>query len=156
MANVIIENIVQIAATLLITLIGVLGTWLTTKLVKRTELKNISTATGEVVSAAQQTVLELQQTVVDQLKAASADGKLSKAEISDLGKLLLAGTKEKMSDTTINLLNAAGVDVDALILARRLSIASRPSNSNCPSRFLRAGRGFFFLPFCGAFLRLWR
>lgn len=41
-------------------------------------------------------------------------------------------------------------------LARRLSIASRPSNSNCPSRFLRAGRGFFFLPFCGAFLRLWR
>ena len=125
MANVIIENIVQIAATLLITLIGVLGTWLTTKLVKRAELKNISTATGEVVSAAQQTVLELQQTVVDQLKAASADGKLSKAEISDLGNLLLAGTKEKMSDTTINLLNAAGVDVDALIRGAGEAIINR-------------------------------
>ena len=32
MTNVIIENLVQIAATLLITLIGVLGAWLSTKL----------------------------------------------------------------------------------------------------------------------------
>lgn len=44
MTNVIIENLVQIAATLLITLIGVLGAWLSTKLAKREELKNISTA----------------------------------------------------------------------------------------------------------------
>ena len=41
MTNVIIENLVQIAATLLITLIGVLGAWLSTKLAKREELKNI-------------------------------------------------------------------------------------------------------------------
>ena len=34
MTNVIIENLVQIAATLLITLIGVLGAWLSTKLAK--------------------------------------------------------------------------------------------------------------------------
>ena len=65
MTNVIIENLVQIAATLLITLIGVLGAWLSTKLAKREELKNISTATNEVIHAAQQTVLELQQTTVE-------------------------------------------------------------------------------------------
>lgn len=53
MTNVIIENLVQIAATLLITLIGVLGAWLSTKLAKREELKNISTATNEVIHAAQ-------------------------------------------------------------------------------------------------------
>ena len=51
MTNVIIENLVQIAATLLITLIGVLGAWLSTKLAKREELKNISTATNEVIHA---------------------------------------------------------------------------------------------------------
>ena len=41
MTEVIIENAVQIVATLLITLIGVLGAWLTAKIGKREELKNI-------------------------------------------------------------------------------------------------------------------
>lgn len=81
MTNVIIENLVQIAATLLITLIGVLGAWLSTKLAKREELKNISTATNEVIHAAQQTVLELQQTTVEGMKKAHEDGKLTKDEI---------------------------------------------------------------------------
>lgn len=89
MTNVIIENLVQIAATLLITLIGVLGAWLSTKLAKREELKNISTATNEVIHAAQQTVLELQQTTVEGMKKAHEDGKLTKDEITELGKLLL-------------------------------------------------------------------
>lgn len=81
MTNVIIENLVQIVATLIVTLIGVLGAWLTAKIAKRAELSNISTATDEAIRAAQTTVLELQQTTVDKLKAASADGKLTKAEI---------------------------------------------------------------------------
>lgn len=89
MTNVIIENLVQIAATLLITLIGVLGAWLSTKLAKREELKNISTATNEVIHAAQQTVLELQQTTVEGMKKAHADGKLTKDEITELGSCLL-------------------------------------------------------------------
>jgi len=115
MTEIIIENLVQIAATLLITLIGVLGAWLSTKIAKQTELKNIATATEEVISAAQQTVLELQQTTVDGMKAASADGKLTKDEITELGKLLIDGAMAKMSDTTKNLLNSAGVDVSAII-----------------------------------------
>ena len=115
MTEIIIENIVQIAATLLITLIGVLGTWLTTKLAKRTELANVAIATNEAISAAQQTVLELQQTTVDGMKAASADGKLTKDEIAELGKLLIDGAMAKMSDATKNLLNSAGVDISAII-----------------------------------------
>ena len=39
MTNVIIENLVQIAATLLITLIGVLGAWLSTKEENRNEIQ---------------------------------------------------------------------------------------------------------------------
>lgn len=115
MTNVIIENLVQIAATLLITLIGVLGAWLSTKLAKREELKNISAATNEVIHAAQQTVLELQQTTVEGMKKAHADGKLTKDEITELGKLLINGAMAKMSDTSKNLLNAAGVDISAII-----------------------------------------
>ena len=115
MSNAIIETAVQIAATLCITLIGVLGTWLTTKIAKREELKTITAATDEAIRAAQQTVLELQQTTVEQLKAASADGKLSGEDIAALGKRLLDGSMAKMSDSAKKLLTAAGVDISALI-----------------------------------------
>lgn len=116
MTDIIIQNVTQVAATLLITLIGVLGAWLTTKLAKKEELKNITAATNELVSAAQITVLELQQTVVDGWKELHADGKLTKDEIDWLGNALLDKTKEKMSAPAMNLLTAAGVDVNAIII----------------------------------------
>lgn len=116
MTDIIIQNVTQVAATLLITLIGVLGAWLTTKLAKKEELKNITAATNELVSAAQITVLELQQTVVDGWKELHADGKLTKDEIDWLGNALLNKTKEKMSAPAMNLLTAAGVDVNAIII----------------------------------------
>lgn len=115
MMEVLIENAVEIAATLLITLIGVLGTWLTAKIGKREELKTIAAATAEAISAAQQTVQELQQTTVDRLKAASADGKLTSAEVAELGDMLLSGAMAKMSDASKNVLTAAGVDISAII-----------------------------------------
>lgn len=115
MVNVIIENAVQIAATLVVTLIGVLGAWLTAKIGKREELKNISAAADEATKAAEKTVLELQQTTVEGLKKASADGKLTKDEIDELGKLLIDGALAKMSDAAKGVLNAAGVDIMAII-----------------------------------------
>ena len=115
MNEVIIETAVQILATLILTLIGVLGTWLTAKIAKRNELANINAATNEAIGAAQLTVLELQQTVVDGWKAASANGKLSKDEITQLGTMLIEKTMEKMSDSAKNLLTAAGVDITAII-----------------------------------------
>lgn len=115
MNEIIIETGVQIVATLLLTLIGVLGTWLTAKISKRQELANISAATHEAVSAAQITVLELQQTVVDGWKAANEDGKLTDEEVEMLGVMLLDKTVEKMSDSAVNLLVSAGVDISAII-----------------------------------------
>ena len=115
MENIIIETVVQIFAALLLMLISLLGTWLTAKLAKRTELANIAAATDEATRVAQQTVLELQQTVVDNLKAASADGKLTEEEIAELRELLLDGAMDKMSDTAKNMLTAAGVDISAVI-----------------------------------------
>lgn len=115
MQDAIIEVITQVLATVLITLIGVLGTWLTAKVLKRVELTNINKAKDELIEAAQQTVMELQQTVVEGMKAAAQDGKLSEEEITELSIMLLNKTKQKMSLPAIRLLEAAAVDVNALI-----------------------------------------
>ena len=115
MVDIIIENVAQIVATLVITLIGVLGAWLTTKLAQRQELSSINTAMQEVILLAQQTAAELQQTVVDGLKAGRVDGKLSEAEIKALGETLITKTMEKMSAPATKLLTSATVDVSALI-----------------------------------------
>ena len=115
MNEAIIETVVQIVATLLLTLIGVLGTWLTAKIGKRKELETISAATCEAIEAAQRTVLELQQTTVEGMKAASEDGKLSEAEIDELGVLLLEKTLAQMSDPAKELLIAAGKDISEII-----------------------------------------
>lgn len=115
MNELIIETIVQIAATLLLTLIGVLGTWLTMKISKRQELASIAAATNEATHAAQTAVLALQQTTVEAMKAASEDGKLTQAEIEHLGALLLEKALAQISEPAKNLLAAAGKDVCAII-----------------------------------------
>lgn len=115
MANVIVETILKVVATLLITLIGVLGTWLTYKVTKGKNLQNINVAIGSVIEMAQQTVLELQQTVVDGWKAENENGKLTDAQISNLGRMLLQKTMEKLSNPTCGLIEAAGVDITSLI-----------------------------------------
>ncbi|PKM39055.1 MAG: hypothetical protein CVV04_12075 [Firmicutes bacterium HGW-Firmicutes-9] len=106
----------QVAATLLITLIGVLGTYLTMQLGKNANLKNINDAQKELIRAAKITVGELQQTMVSQLKAANSDGKLTPQEIATLRAKLLDKTVEKLSAPAYGLLAAASVDVEALIL----------------------------------------
>lgn len=115
MNAVIIETVVSILANLAVTLIGVFGAWLLLQLQKNGKLETVSSAISELTTAAEQTVLELQQTTVESLKAASTDGKLSQEEIRDLGQKLLKGTLEKMSDSGISVLKAANVDINALI-----------------------------------------
>ena len=115
MDTVIIETAVSIVANLAVTLIGVLGAWLLAQIGKTQQLNTISTAVGELTAAAEQTVLELQQTVVDGLKEAHADGKLTQEEIADLGKKLLDGALAKMSDSGISVLKAANVDINAIV-----------------------------------------
>ncbi len=115
MVEIIMESIVQVVVTLILTLIGVLGTWLTLKIGKKEELAAINVAQQEVIRLAHLTVEELQQTLVEGLKAAHEDGKLTKEEIAALGEALLDGTIAKMSAPTAKLLAAAAVDTTALI-----------------------------------------
>lgn len=113
--DLIIEFATRIAATLIITLIGVLGTYLTVVLGKKQELTNINEAQREVIRLAKITVGELQQTVVDGMKEAAADGRLTDAEIKQLNKRLVDQTLEKLSLPAYELLEAAAVDIGALI-----------------------------------------
>ena len=115
MLDVIIENIVRIVAALLMMLISVGGAYLTSLIAKHEKLKAISEATQQVIDAAIQTTGELQQTVVGDLKQASVDGKLSKEEIDTLYHDVVVLTLDKLSAPTINLLNAVGADIEAII-----------------------------------------
>ena len=125
MDTVIIETAVSVLANLAVTLIGVLGAWLLAQIGKTQQLNTISTAVGELTAAAEQTVLELQQTVVDDLKAASADGKLTKEEVEVLGKKLIDGALAKMSGSAMDVLKAANVDVNAIITGAGEALIAR-------------------------------
>lgn len=115
MNDFLIEQAVGIAAYLLVTLIGLLGAWLSSKLAKRMELQNIKAATDSVIAATRETVHELQQTTVEKLKAAHEDGKLTQEEINGLGYALLDITESKLADSVKGLLLAAKIDLETLI-----------------------------------------
>ena len=114
-ADILIENAVEIAAAFFIALIGVFGAWLTAKLGKATKLDTVNRAQQELIKLAQITVGELKQTVVDGMKAAHKDGKLTKEEIAQLGQLLYEKTAAKLSASAMDVLTAAQVDISALI-----------------------------------------
>ena len=113
--DILIENAVEIAAAFFIALIGIFGAWLTAKLGKATQLDNVNHAQQELIKLAQITVGELKQTVVDGMKAAHKDGKLTKDEIAQLGQLLYDKTNAKLSASAMDVLTAAQVDISALI-----------------------------------------
>ena len=115
MMDAIMVNAVELTASLLMMLLGVLGTWLSLKIGKKQELAALNGAVSEAVGMARLTVDELQQTVVDGLKAGRADGRLTKQEVSMLSMPLWEKTVEKMSAPAVELLEAAKVDLKALI-----------------------------------------
>lgn len=116
LVNGLIEKAADIVQTLILAAIGILGAWVSSKLALSTELKNVGAAWDDLVKAANITVGELKQTTVDAMKAAHEDGTLTDDEVSDLRKKLIAKTMEKMSKPAYDILIAAGVDVQALIL----------------------------------------
>ena len=114
-ADILIENAVNIAAAFFIAVIGVFGAWLTAKLGKATQLDTVNRAQQELIKLAQITVGELKQTVVDGMKTAHKDGKLTNEEIAQLGQLLYEKTTAKLSASAMDVLTAAQVDISALI-----------------------------------------
>ena len=110
----IIQYVAEILAIVVISSIGVFGTWLLNRLKQKKGLENITLATDQVLDASQKTVLELQQTLVEGWKRAQ-NGKLTEAQIEELKAKVLKITMAKLADPTLNLLTSAKVDVAALI-----------------------------------------
>lgn len=115
MREVFIEVGTQVVFDILMLLVGVLFAYLGRLFAKSERLKHIGLATAELESVVVSIVGELQQTTVDSLKAASADGKLTKDEIRALGELLIEKATEQLSDPAAETLKAAGVDIDGMI-----------------------------------------
>ena len=111
-----IDRGAEIVQTLILAAIGIIGAWVSDKLAKTQHLKSVSAAWDEAVKAAKLTVGELKQTFVDDVKASRSDGKLTKDEIAKLRNDLFEMAKDKMSQPAYDILLAAGVDVNALIL----------------------------------------
>lgn len=105
----------DILAKAAIAAIGLAGAWATAKIGQNNKLANIKAAIGQVTQAAQTTVGELQQTTVEAMKAAAADGKLTEDQIRTLKADLLRMTREKLAEPTVQLLEAAKLDINAMI-----------------------------------------
>ena len=115
MENAIISMLTQVVGELILAALGIAATWFMTKMAQNSKLENISRATAEAVCVARQTVMELQQTVVDGLKAAHEDGKLTESEIESLKRQLQYKAVNKLSNTSIKILEAAGIDLSGII-----------------------------------------
>lgn len=134
-----IVNAVSIINTLILAAATVVGTWVSLKFAATNKLKNVGAAWDEAVKAAKLTVDELKQTVTDNIKASRADGKLTKDEIAKLNKDLIAKAKEKMSKPAYDILIAAAVDVEALILGAGEAWIAEIKRSAFPADVLLSG-----------------
>ena len=112
----ILEYLGEVVGLVIVTLLGIFGSWLLSKLKNQTHLKNIAAATEEVIKAAQTTVMELQQTLVTDWKA-SQNGKLTEEQKLELQDKVLTITMDKLSDPVISLLEGAKVDLMTVIMS---------------------------------------
>jgi hypothetical protein len=94
--------------------IGISGTWVMVKLAQEKKLENITEATGQLLEAINITVISLQQQFVEDWKK-NQGGKLTEQQIMELKQQVIAITLESLSQPTIDLLNAAKVDIINII-----------------------------------------
>ena len=115
MREVFIEVGTKLLFVILLAIVDIAFASLSKLMAKSQRMNHIALAMSEMEAVVVAVVGELQQTTVDGLKAASADGKLSKSDIEYLGKLLVDKATQGLSTTAIDTLNAAEVDVEAMI-----------------------------------------
>ena len=117
MKEILITQAAQIVSTVIITLIGILASWITARFSKYMEVKNLTAALDTCLKMTQVTVGELQQKFVEDMKMANEDGKLTPDEIKELNSSLIAYTKSKMTPEIINVIVAAGIDINKFIIS---------------------------------------
>lgn len=115
MKEVLIEVGTKVIIELLMVLVGILCAYLSKIIAKTQRLEHVAAATEELENVVRAVVGDLQQTVVDGLKEAAADGKLSKTDIEYLGKQLIDKVAKQISAPAAETLYAAGIDVENMI-----------------------------------------
>lgn len=110
-----ISSVLSVVAQLAVAGLSVGLTWCVTRIAKTEKFKSISEVLTQLSATVEDTVHELQQTMVDGLKAAASDGKLTPEEVSALNAKLLDLVKAKMAQPAVDLLCAAQIDVNSLI-----------------------------------------
>ena len=115
MKDVLIEVGTQIMFDVLMLVASIVFAYLAKYLAKSEKLKHIALAMDELEGIVVSIVGELQQTTVEGLKEASADGKLTKDEIAALGVALVNKAKSQLSSPAADTLIAAGVDIEGMI-----------------------------------------
>lgn len=128
-AGALIEQTVNSLAKLVQMAFFALAAFAADKLGKNLKLKNLNIAVQKVCELARQTAGELQQTIVDNIKAENPDGKLTKDQIDDLSRSLLYLVKAKLDTATQELIIASGSDLDALITGECESYLNMLKNS---------------------------
>ena len=109
-----ITAVVDVLAAVLNLVILAGGTWLAQKLAGYLKLKTIAAATEELTKEALETVGELQQTLVENMKAKNG-GQLTNEDIELLKDALENITLKKLSTPCMKILEAAAVDIIAKI-----------------------------------------
>lgn len=115
MREVIIEVAVQVIGAILMGIVGIVFAYIGKWMGQTKKLETVSAAMEQLEAVVKNVVGELQQTMVESLKDASVDGKLSQEDIYDLGKLLVAKANEQLSNPASETLKAAGIDIEAMI-----------------------------------------
>ena len=115
MREVIIEVTVQVIGAIVMGVIGIMFAYIGKLIGQNKKLETISSAMNQLEGVVQNVVGELQQTMVEGLKEASVDGKLSNEDIFDLGRLLVQKATEQLSDPASATLEAAGIDIVSMI-----------------------------------------
>ena len=115
MREALIEIGTQLLFEILLLVLSVSFAYVSKAVTKTKKLEHIAIAIDELETVVMAVVGELQQTTVDNLKAASADGKLSKSDIEYLGKQLVDKVAKGLSTPAIDTLNAAEIDVESMI-----------------------------------------
>lgn len=105
----------QIMTALFLTLISVLGTYLTLKLSKREDLKNINEAQKQIIDTVKLTVLEVKQVLTDDLKKLNG-GQLTEQQKEQAREKLWELVEPKLSLSAIKLLEAATIDLQAFVI----------------------------------------
>jgi hypothetical protein len=110
--------LVPAAGGLLLALVSWALAELTRYVKRKTDSEAVNNAIARICAMTETTVAELNQTVVDGLRKAAADGHIDADEASDLKALALARIKQRMAAGVLDIAATGVADLNAFIAAR--------------------------------------